>query len=288
MDRIPKNRLRLPLRARLSLAPEDRPLRVKTWAFTPAAWTPGLKLRLVVVADVHGAYPLMPPARIRRIVDQANGLGGDMILLLGDYRASHIVQSAAVTIEEMTPIFAGLRAPMGVWAVQGNHDWWDDARAQLRREGPTETERLFQAHGIPLLENRAVRLAQGNRPFWLAGLGSQWAFGPKRGGVKQGVDDLPGTLAQITDEAPVILMAHEPDIFAKKPPVSLVVSGHTHGGQIRLFGWTPHVPSAYGTRYAYGHVREEGRDLVVSAGVGNSGLPVRVGMPAEITVIELG
>lgn len=279
---IPRNkRLRLPKRARL--APEDDPVRVRTWAFTPDAWTEGLKLRLVVVADVHGARPLMPPARIRRIVNQANALGGDMILMLGDYRASHLVQTASVSIEEMTPIFADLKAPLGTWAVQGNHDWWDDKRAQLRRSGPTETQILFERHGIPILENQAIRLAHGNHPFWIAGLGSQWAFSPRAG-----VDDLPATLAQITDDAPVILMAHEPDIFAKKPPVSLVVSGHTHGGQIRLFGWTPHVPSAYGTRYAYGHVREDGRDLVVSAGVGNSGLPVRVGMPPEITVIELG
>lgn len=268
---------------RARLAPEDDPVRVKTWAFTPELWSEGLKLRLVVVADVHGARPLMPPARIRRIVNQANALGGDMILMLGDYRASHLVQTASVSIEEMTPIFADLDAPLGVWAVQGNHDWWDDKRAQLRKSGPTETEVLFARYGIPVLENQAKRLAQGNHPFWIAGLGSQWAFSPK-----SGVDDLPATLAQVTDDAPVILMAHEPDIFAKKPPVSLVVSGHTHGGQIRLFGWTPHVPSAYGTRYAYGHVREDGRDLVVSAGVGNSGLPVRVGMPPEITVIELG
>lgn len=281
MALIPKGKLRLPLRARL--APEDAPVRVRTWAFTPAHWREGLRLRLVVVADVHGSRPLMPPARIRRIVDQANGLGGDMILMLGDYRASHLAQTSSVSIEEMTPIFAHLAAPLGVWAVQGNHDWWDDKHAQLHKSGPTQTEKLFARYNIPVLENRAVRLSHGNQPFWLAGLGSQWAFG-----TKSGVDDLPGTLAQIEDDAPVILMAHEPDIFAQKPPVSLVISGHTHGGQIRIFGWTPHVPSAYGTRYAYGHIQEEGRDLVVSAGVGNSGLPVRVGMPPEITVIELG
>lgn len=278
---------RLPMRARMGFG--DHPLRVKTWAFTPQGWTEGLKLRLVVVADVHGSRPIMPPGRIKRVVEQANALGGDMILLLGDYRASHLLQGQKVTIQEMAPIFAALEAPMGVFAVQGNHEWWDDPRAQLRREGPTETQILFEKHDIPVLENRAIRMMAGNRPFWLAGLGSQWAFGPKHGpGRKEGVDDLAGTLAQVDDDAPVILMAHEPDIFIKKPPVSLVISGHTHGGQIKLFGWTPHVPSAHGTRYAYGHIREEGRDLVVSAGVGNSGLPVRVGMPPEITVIELG
>ena len=86
----------------------------------------------------------------------------------------------------------------------------------------------------------------------------------------------------------MILLAHEPDIFAEMPPrVGLTLSGHTHGGQVRLFGWSPVVPSAYGNRYAWGHVREGGRDLVVSGGIGCSMLPVRFGMPPEITVIEV-
>jgi predicted MPP superfamily phosphohydrolase len=69
---------------------------------------------------------------------------------------------------------------------------------------------------------------------------------------------------------------------------ALTLSGHTHGGQVRLLGWSPHVPSAYGGRFAYGHIREEGRDLVVSAGLGTSGIPIRFGAPPEIVVLELG
>ena len=87
----------------------------------------------------------------------------------------------------------------------------------------------------------------------------------------------------------MLLLAHEPDIFPEVPDrVALTLSGHTHGGQVRLFGWSPMVPSMYGNRFAYGHIVEEGRDLVVSAGLGNSIYPVRFGVPPEITMIELG
>jgi len=96
-------------------------------------------------------------------------------------------------------------------------------------------------------------------------------------------------LAKVTDDAPVIMMAHEPDIFPRVPErVSLTISGHTHGGQVNLFGYTPVVPSKFGSRYVYGHVVEGGRDLIVSGGLGLSGLPVRFGVPPEVVLIELG
>ena len=105
----------------------------------------------------------------------------------------------------------------------------------------------------------------------------------------RGLDDLDGTLAQVTDEAPVILMAHEPDVFPKVPPrVALTLSGHTHGGQIRLFGRSPVVPSRYDNRYAYGHVVEDDRNLIISGGLGCSIAPVRFGVPPEIVVVDLG
>jgi predicted MPP superfamily phosphohydrolase len=83
-------------------------------------------------------------------------------------------------------------------------------------------------------------------------------------------------------------LAHEPDIFPDVPSdVAVTLSGHTHGGQIRFFGWIPFVPSRYGTRFAYGHIQENHCDLVVSGGLGCSGIPVRLGVPPEITVVEL-
>jgi predicted MPP superfamily phosphohydrolase len=157
----------------------------------------------------------------------------------------------------------------------------------VRGGGPNVIAGLLEAAGVPVLQNRAVKLGQGAGAFWLAGLDDQLAIGigPM---VFRGLDDLPGTLAQITDDAPVILLAHEPDIFPTVPDrVALTLSGHTHGGQVRLFGWSPVVPSAYGNRFAYGHVRERNRDLIVSGGVGCSILPLRLGVVPEITLIEI-
>jgi predicted MPP superfamily phosphohydrolase len=93
----------------------------------------------------------------------------------------------------------------------------------------------------------------------------------------------------VTDDAPVILLAHEPDIFPRVPEqVSLTLSGHTHGGQVRLFGYSPVVPSRFGNRYAYGHIVESGRSLIVSGGLGCAILPVRFGVPPEIVLIDVG
>jgi predicted MPP superfamily phosphohydrolase len=94
-------------------------------------------------------------------------------------------------------------------------------------------------------------------------------------------------LAKVTDDAPVILLAHEPDIAISVPErVTLTLSGHTHGGQLRLLGWSPVVPSRYGNRFAYGLVRER-CDLIVSGGLGCSIMPLRLGMPPEVVLVTL-
>ena len=168
----------------------------------------------------------------------------------------------------------------------GNHDWWDDPAAQASRRGPVLARRALEAAGIPVLENDGVRLRQGGRPFWLLGLGDQLAFLRRPRG---GVDDLPGTLLKLKDDAPAILLAHEPDIFPQVPDrIALTLSGHTHGGQVRILGYSPIVPSSYGNRYAYGHVVENGRHLIVSGGLGTSIMPVRFGVPPEIVHLTLG
>jgi predicted MPP superfamily phosphohydrolase len=103
-----------------------------------------------------------------------------------------------------------------------------------------------------------------------------------------GIDDLDGTLAKVTDDAPIVLLAHEPDIFPEVPErVALTLCGHTHGGQVRLFGYSPRVPSRYGNRFAYGHVVEGNRNLIVSGGLGCSVLPVRIGVPPEIVMVDV-
>ena len=123
----------------------------------------------------------------------------------------------------------------------------------------------------------------------MAGCGSLWAFN-EGGGNYRGANNLERTLGAVQDRDPVILLCHEPDIFPSVPRdrVALTICGHTHGGQVRLFGWSPIVPSAYGDRYAYGHIEEDGKHMIVSGGLGTAILPVRFGVPPEITLIRLG
>ncbi|GAU83371.1 hypothetical protein BIWAKO_03295 [Bosea sp. BIWAKO-01] len=264
--------------------------RVTRYRFTPNAWPQSGRLKLAIISDLHIGGPHMPVSRVRDIVAMTNELKPDFVLLLGDFVASRTRRASDPPYAEWATELAALKAPSGVYAVLGNHDWWQDEPTQRNRSGPTQSGLALEAAGITVLENRALRLETAAGPLWLAGLGDQIAFVKRLRGQKNGVDDLPGTLAQIADDgAPVIMLAHEPDVFARMPArVALTLSGHTHGGQVRLFGWSPIVPSRYGNRYAYGHVRESGRDLVVSAGLGTSKLPLRFGIPPEVVLVELG
>lgn len=266
-------------------------LRAQRHEIRPKNWPQGLRLKIAVVSDLHACRPWMDEPRIELVVAQTNALGADLIVLLGDYTAGHRFTSGEVHAKDWSRALAGLSAPLGVFAVLGNHDWWEDETAQRRGTGPTFVHRALGNVGIPVLENDAVRLTKGGEVFWLAGLGDQIAFlgrGRSKYDDMRGIDDLPGTLKQVSDDAPVILLAHEPDIFPDVPDrVAVTLSGHTHGGQVRLFGYSPIVPSVHGNRFAYGHVEEAGRHLVVSGGLGCSILPVRFGVPPEITVVEL-
>lgn len=263
-------------------------LRTQHWSFTPPNWSPGLKLRLVMLADPHLVEPHMRLSRWQGIVEKANTLDGDLMLLMGDYVAGHFFRTGTVPVAQAARAAAKLKAPLGVFSVNGNHDWWDDLTAQRRGGGPVLAEIAMADNGIPTLSNRAVRLAKDGIPFWLSGTDSIVAIKKGRGRFESRAD-LAGTLAQVTDDAPIIHLAHEPDLFTKVPErVSLTLSGHTHGGQVRLFGYSPVTPSAFGNRFAYGHIVEGGRNLVVSGGLGCSIAPVRFGMPPEITVVDLG
>ncbi|WP_217355005.1 metallophosphoesterase [Ruegeria arenilitoris] len=259
-------------------------LRVRKWKLKRADWT-APPLRIAVIADLHAGEPFVTLKRIKQVVRRTNALDADLVLLLGDFTASHRMVSKPVAMADITPVLSGLTARHGVFAVLGNHDWWDDTAAQGRGGGPNLYADALAANGIPVLSNSAQKLDDPG--IWLAGLEDQLAI-VEGNGRYRGLDDLSGTLRQITDDAPVILMAHEPDIFPQVPDrVALTLSGHTHGGQIRLFGWSPVVPSLFGNRYAYGPVREGGKDLVVSGGIGCSILPVRFGVTPEITLVEI-
>src|SRR5712672_128655 len=270
---------------------EPARLRVARYNLSPPRWPSDFKLSIAVIADLHACDPWMSLDRIHGIVERTNALQADIIVMLGDYVAGHRHVTRLIPAAKWAPVLAGLKAPLGVHAILGNHDWWDDKAVQRDGQGPTKARRALEAAGIPVYENDVARLTKAGRPFWLAGLGDQLAYFPARRFrpvSRIGVDDLTATLAKVKDDAPVILLAHEPDVAIRVPSrVSLQLSGHTRGGQVRLLGWARVVQSRYGNRFAYGHTRAS-CDVVVSGGLGCSIMPIRIGVPPEIVLVTLG
>jgi uncharacterized protein len=261
-------------------AVEPKGLVVTRYAPAPRGWPAGRRLTITVIADLHAGGPNMLLPHVRHVVDTANALQSDLIVLLGDFTAWYEFPTESVPPALWSAELARLKAPLGVWAILGNHDWWH--RLRIVRSALADAK-------IPVLENDAVLLGGDGQKFWLAGIGDQLAH-PLGHGRFRGVDDLPGTLAQIRSDDPVVLLVHEPDIFPRVPArVALTFAGHTHGGQIRLpLVWPLFVPSKFGARYAYGHVVENDRHLIVSGGLGTSIIPARLGVPPEIVHVQLG
>ncbi|HEX5066941.1 MAG TPA: metallophosphoesterase [Myxococcota bacterium] len=227
-------------------------------------------IRIAVLADLHVGSPFNGPDKLERIIALTQAARPDLVLLAGDYVIHGVPGGSFVPPEEIAGALRGLSAPMGVFAVLGNHDWWYDA---------PRVRRALEDAGIPVLEDAARRVEFGLCSFWLVGVGDYW----------EGKHDIGAALAEVTDSAPVVLFTHNPDLFPDVPArVTLSIAGHTHGGQVYVPGvGRPIVPSKYGERYAIGHVVEDGRHLFVSSGLGTSILPVRFLVPPEISVIAL-
>ncbi|WP_194745077.1 metallophosphoesterase [Thermaurantiacus tibetensis] len=224
----------------------------------------GTEVRALLIADTHGGLPDMPRGRLERIVAQANRAGADLILLLGDYHTAHaFAWPGRHRLEDSLEPFAKLRAPLGVFAVRGNHDnFW--------------TDRIMGRLGSPVL---LVNTHRDVGPLVVAGLDSA-AYRP----------DLAKALAGIPPGRPVLLLAHEPEQFAwmDAPPRPLVmVAGHTHGGQIRPPLLSALLDRLRPYRCLRGICRDRGWTLVVTSGVGTSWVPLRLGVPPEMALLTL-
>src|SRR5277367_2719429 len=161
-------------------------------------WPEDLKLKIAVIADIHACYPWMSEERVGDIVDLANGQKPDLTVLLGDYVCTHRLVSGYVPPGAWAEQLARLEAPLGVYAILGNHDWWSAAIPSDPPDNSRSIRRTLAVAGVPLLENQSVRLTQNGRPFWLIGLGDLLARLPHaRPG--HGADDLCAAMRAIND-----------------------------------------------------------------------------------------
>lgn len=235
----------------------------------PPRWPRALDgLKIALLSDLHTGSPRNGPANLARVIDRTNEVQPDLVLLAGDFVIHDVIGGTFVEPEAIATELARLRAPLGVFAVLGNHDWWFSA--------PRVREAL-ESNGITVIDDRAASLTWKGAPFCVVGISDFW----------EGPHDVLGALAPIPQDATVIALTHNPDVLPEIPTrVSLTLAGHTHGGQVDLplLGRLV-VPSR--RIYAIGHVVENGRHVFVTPGIGTSILPVRFRVPPEISVLTL-
>lgn len=220
--------------------------------------------RIAVLSDFH-LHPFTQINHVQDAVRLANSLQPDLVVLLGDY-----VDATVEAIHELAPELARLNARLGVFGVLGNHDHW---------KGAEIVRRALESSGISVFQNSGVALTVGQAELFLAGLESAC-----------GHPDIGRTLADRRGDAPTILLVHEPDYADKSASdgrVSLQLSGHSHGGQVRL----PYIGAlelpTWGRRYDHGFYRIRDMALYTNRGIGLVDIPVRFNCPPEITEITL-
>ncbi len=236
------------------------------------AWPAELSgLRIALIADVHTDNRFINEKKLQKIVELTNAQNPDLIILLGDYIQGGRSESAYRVEPEVTAAqLKNLRAPLGVYGVLGNHDWWYNGE---------KVRHAFENEGIPILEDDVKELSWHGKSFWLAGLADLWTR--------------PQHVAAIIAKAPpgstVVALTHNPDIFPTLPQsVPLLLAAHTHGGQVNipLIG-TPVVPSRFGPKYTAGHIFENGHHMFVTTGIGTSIIRVRFRVTPEVVILTV-
>ena len=235
------------------------------------------------LSDIHIAEPWMGLAALRRLVADMQACKPDIMFLLGDNIAALPVLGRRPDTHKIAEILGQLQAPLGVHTILGNHDWRDDRLARqsdCARNGVAEA--LTQVGLSPLINDAAY--APHGDGLWIVGLDSQQGTGSTKRPQNRHRPEV--AFAKVPPEAQVLVLAHEPDWFAQAHPrAPIQLSGHTHGGQANSGGRRPLTPSRYGDRYAYGHITEGDRHLIVSGGAGYTLAPLRLNQPPEITMV---
>jgi len=223
---------------------------------------------IAVLADFHHG-PFVGLDFIRRAVAIAQDLAADVYALVGDF--ANKGKDASEQLPPCVAELSKLQAPLGVFAVPGNHDMPQGGRVYRDAIGKTS---------LTDLTNRSVRLSIGAESLWLAGVDDLWWGKPA----------LAAALDGVPSGAAIVLLAHNPDYAEVAPDsrVGLILSGHTHGGQVHLPGvGSAWIPSRYGDKYRGGLVRGPASSVFVSRGLGVTGMPIRINCPPEINLLTL-
>ena len=255
---------------------------ILAWTYAEATSTPVIRqaryvfpdwpgdsppIKVLLISDIHVAGPDMPPERLSRIVRQINGLAPDVVLIAGDLVSDKTLSTHHYSMAEAIAPLAGLKPKLGSFAVLGNHDYWRNA---------AEARAALATAKITLLSNRAVRVG----PVVMGGADDPHTRHADADALARSAGKLRG---------PALAFSHSPDVVPQLDPrFRLVLAGHTHCGQIvlPLIGRLA-TASNYGERYACGIVRENGRTIIVSAGLGTSMLPLRMGAPPDMWLLTL-
>lgn len=222
-------------------------------------------LRIALLADVHRG-PFMSASRVGKMVRRVNEQRPDVIAMAGDY-----VHRSPAYIPSVWKEFSHLRAPLGVYAVLGNHDYWEDGDLSLQQ---------MEHAGITSVINRNVPLERDGERIFISGVDDDWAGKP----------DLQAALDGVEPDEVAVVICHNPDYIEQETDsrARLWLSGHTHGGQVCLPTGRPLIhPSKCGLRYIAGLATCEGMQIYISRGVGTVTPPWRWNCPAEIPIIEL-
>lgn len=227
-------------------------------------------LRIDHVSDIHTGSPGNGLANLDRIVARLAASDSAAVVMTGDYVILSVLGGSYVPAVTSAPHLRALTRRKPVYAVLGNHDWW---------KGGIGIRRALERAGVVVLEDESRRVTLHGCPLWIVGVGDLWTA----------PHNVPKAFAGIADGAPAIVLTHNPAIFPAIPTrASLVLAGHTHGGQISLPGIGQ--PAQWGkpeNRYIRGAYVEGERRLFVSPGIGTSILPMRIGVPPEISRLTL-
>jgi uncharacterized protein len=227
---------------------------------------------IALLSDFH-YDPYFSVHPLHSSIAMVNDLHPDLIVLTGDFVSVPLIgddAKAALAADPCAEVLRQMSAPHGLWAVLGNHDDFTDRK---------HVTRALQSRNIRVLANQSEAIEQDGARFWLAGVND----------VLSKTADLAKTLARVPAGEAVILLAHEPDFAdeASRYPIDLQLSGHSHGGQVRMPLLPPLYLPAMARKYVWGTYQVGPLPLYTNAGIGTVGVPMRLNCPPEITLLTL-